>query len=158
MDRNIYLHFYWFRQVLLDHMGEFEIAGHPEMSREEATERYMFWAIQNRFLHTFGNPDPVAGIVLRPVNSEQLERIKTDYYGSLTEFDIAADTVFIDFMYAPGNYPFMIDFVSKCGYPLMAWTNARRGGFHVVPIERMSRTHPFESNGSETALEPLTYC
>jgi len=139
MDANPYLHFLWMRQVLFEHFGEFEIVGHPEMSREDALNSYMIWALKHRFMHTFGNPDPVAGIILRPVNPSQLEQIQTDWTKSFTLFDTNADTVWIDFMYAPDNIPFMIDFVKKCGYPKVTYHNAKHDKLETMAIEKLVR-------------------
>lgn len=139
---NPYLHFLWFRQILFDHFGEFEIIGYPELSREEAIGRYMLWAIKEGFLHTFGNPDPVAGIILRPVNYDQIEQIKTDWASSFTLFDRKADTLWIDFMHAPGNYSFMINFVSQLGRHYLAWHNTRRDKIRIAAIEDLKEHNP----------------
>jgi len=153
MDANPYLHFLWMRQVLFDHFGEFEIVDHPEMAREEALNLYMMWALKNRFLHTFGNPEPIAGIILRPVNPEQLEAIKNNWTESFTLFDMASDTVWIDFMHAPGNMFFMIDFVKKCGYPNVAYHNARRDLINIMPVEKIAAFSYTPARGP--VLQPL---
>jgi len=141
------------RQVLVDHFGEFEIVDHPEMSREEALNLYMMWALKNRFLHTFGNPDPIAGIILRPVNDEQLDQIKADWTKSFTLFDMSAKTVWIDFMHAPGNMAFMIDFVQKCGYPLVAYHNQRRSSMEIMKVEHLKNISYTQAQGP--VLTPL---
>jgi len=153
MDANPYLHFLWFRQVLFDHFGDFEIVGHPEMTREEALNLYMMWALKHRFLHTFGNPEPLAGIILRPVNDSQLEHIRSDWASSFTIFDVKAETVWIDFLHAPNNMPFIIDFVKKCGYPYVAYHNARRNGMKIMGIEHLVAISNTQAQGP--VLHPL---
>jgi hypothetical protein len=151
MDRNIYLHFFWFRQVLLDHYGSFEIAGYPEMIPLQAVTRYMNWAIFCRFLHTFGKPDPIAGIILRPVNEAQLVLIQAAPLEHFCEFDVHGDTVWIDFAHAPGNTPFLVDFVQKCGYPYVSWHNARRDHPVKFHVEHLCRVRPFRSGNGVQA-------
>jgi len=139
------------RQVLFDHFGEFEIVDHPEMSREEALNLYMMWALKHRFLHTFGNPEPIAGIILRPVNQRQLDQIQADWTTSFTLYDMDSDTVWIDFMYAPDNIPFMIDFVKKCGYPKIAYHNAKHDKVETMSVEKIFRLMAAKHG----TLEPL---
>jgi len=153
MDANPYLHFLWMRQVLFDHFGEFTIKDHPEMNREEALNLYMMWALKHRFLHTFGNPEPIAGIILRPVNPGQLDEIKKDWTTTFTLFDVGSRTVWIDFMHAPDNMPFMIDFVKQCGYPIVAYHNARRNGIKIMRVEDL--TIPSNTQAQGPVLTPL---
>jgi len=149
-----YAHFSWFRQLLLDNMGEFECEG---LTKQQFASRYMAWAIDHGFLHTFGTPLPVAGILFRRVNDLQLEEIHSRYHETLFEFDPNGKVLWIDFMHAPGNYPFMMNFISQLGADRLAWYHGKREQYQTIPIRHLHKVTPLFGTEKESPdkLEPL---
>ena len=120
----------------------------PGTTIREVVARYILWAIQNDVVHTFGNPDPVALLLIRRIDLAKLDYYMADYYGTFLEQDPDGDLTYVDFCYAPGNYPFIMRFLKSRGTPWIGWTHESTGKLHINPARVMPDFSTFGKNGS----------
>lgn len=138
-------YFDWFYDRILEMPGIGDVqawCGRVPLSTGLWVKTYMLWAVAHGFLHIFGDdPEkPFAGILWRPIESDKIDRYKLDYYDSLFEYDPDGDVAAVDFCYAPGHYPMIIDFLKATGLEHTAWFHAKTGKMHLVPIAKMPKS------------------
>lgn len=138
-------YFDWFYDRILEMPGIEEVhayRGGWRLSTREWVRTYMLWAVEHGFLHVFGyNPEtPFAGILWRPIESDKIDRYRLAYYDSLFEYDAEGDVAAVDYCYAPGHYPLIIDFLKATGLEYTAWFHSKTGKMHLVPIAKMPKS------------------
>lgn len=137
----ILIYYWWSRRVILEKYPELELLEFPEgMTKEDWVSLYLIWAIEQKVLHVFGDPQPKALILVRRLRSDKIDYYREDYIGRLMEQDESGDTAFVDFCYAPYSYPFIIKFLKSLGTDVIAWTRASTGRTHIV---RSGKMHAF---------------
>lgn len=132
------VHFLWAKQVFLSEQPEINTLIFPQgVTREEWVTSYLLWSVHHGFLHTFGTPEPEALILIRPLDLAKLDHYRAHYIETIFEFDQDGDVTYVDFCYAPGNYPFIIKFLKSCGTEFIAWTHSRTGKLYIKPASDM---------------------
>jgi hypothetical protein len=51
--------------------------------------------------------------------------------------DPKSDLVWVDFLYAPGHYSFMISWLKKAGFRMAGWQRRDNFRVHIVDLKRM---------------------
>lgn len=117
---------------------ELELLTFPDgMTKEDWVSLYLIWAIEQKVLHVFGDPQPKALILVRRLCSDKIDYYREDYTARLMEQDPGGATAYVDFCYAPYSYPFIIKFLKSLGTDQIAWTRASTGHTHIVQSEKM---------------------
>jgi hypothetical protein len=137
-------YFYWFEArvlALASHMKAVSVKDHPELTIEELLHRYMLWALSHGMLHVFGDAEdnPHSGVIVRPVDHRRIGWYQEDYYARLCDYDEGGDTAWVDFCFAPGNYPLIISLLVATGCKYTCWEHRTTGKFHLLPIARMPK-------------------
>ncbi len=134
-------YFDWFLDRIMEQEGsnEIECAGHPDWTARQTVRTYMVWAVSMGFLHVFGDdPEkPFAGIIWRPIESDKLDKYRMDYWRTVCQFDPNGDVAGVDFCYAPGYYPLIIDFLKSTGLKYTAWYHSKTGKLHLMQLDKM---------------------
>lgn len=137
-------YFDWFYDRVLEMPGIEDVrasCGNLLLSTRQWVRIYMLWAVQHGFLHVFGDdPEtPFAGILWRPIESDKIEDYNLAYYENLFDYAADGDVAAVDFCYAPGHYPLIIDFLKATGLKYTAWVHSKTGKLYLVPIAKMPK-------------------
>jgi len=126
----------WIRGILLLNnpaLQNLVVTGDAQMSPGEYIRKWSLLAFEKGFLWVFGETEPEAMCILRPINEELADKIRSDYYSTILDFDPEGDIAFIDFAYGRGFYPRFYQLVESTGRPRMAWVHRDR--VHVHPVK-----------------------
>ena len=134
----ILIYYWWARRVILEKYPNLDLVTFPDgITKEDWVSLYLIWAIQQKVLHVFGDPQPKAMVLVRRFKTDKIDYYKTDYSGRLMEQDPGGEIAFVDFCYAPYSYPFIIKFLKSLGTESIAWTRASTGQAYIVKSEKM---------------------
>ena len=131
----ILTHFWWAHQVLMTEYPDIEKMNiehyPPGTTIREVVAHYLIWAVMNQVLHVFGTPAPVALVLIRRLQLSKIDYYQDNYYPTFLEQDKDGDLTYVDFCYAPDNYPFIIRFLKSRGTQWIGWTHESTGKLHI---------------------------
>jgi hypothetical protein len=67
-----------------------------------------------------------------------IERIKDDYFGTITEYDPAGEITMVDYAYGPGHYDALLAVCKATRRDWLAWEH--RFGVHIERMDKMPRS------------------
>src|SRR6266436_163327 len=98
---------------------------------------WLTWALRHKFVYVEGNP-PCIGLIARPINREMIyNRSKYKIEDLLCLFDPCGDGVWVDFLWAPGQYNRAIELFKMTGKKWVAWEHRKTRMPHIRMIETM---------------------
>ena len=119
-------HIEWLTAKILEFdqsLWTLSVEDHPEMTIDQWISLRLDWGQKMGFVWFEFDRDnqPQKAVCMRPVNEEILERIASDYAGSIWEFDSQGQSVFIDFRVGEGSIPFAWDLCKLTGRKEVAY-------------------------------------
>jgi hypothetical protein len=98
---------------------------------------WIMWAVRNNFVVM--NSPPTYGIIARPVSWKLYET--TPKGEELWAFDLNGDALWMDFLWAPGQWGTVKEFLKISGKHWGGWEHRTTGKVHIVDIRKLISHH-----------------
>jgi hypothetical protein len=117
---------------LLDKVSQH--SNYPErFGNDNNLKIWLLWAARNNFVVM--NDPPTYGLIARPVSRELYEY--TAKGEELWAFDLNGDSLWMDFLWAPRQWPVVKEFLKISGKRWGGWEHRTTGKVHIVEIEKL---------------------
>lgn len=80
---------------------------------------------------------PAGAMIYRPV--PEFSELIEDPFVTVPQSDL----VWVDFLWAPGQYSFAIPFLKKAGFRRAGWNRRDNSKVHIVDLKRLPNSSPF---------------
>jgi hypothetical protein len=108
----------------------------PDQYRE-----WIGWVIQQGFVYLYPNP-PTLGLIARPVSMFQIEHYQRwSPLEQLYVYDHTGDVLWMDFLWAPGQYKELMKILKATGKKWGGWEHRKTQRPHFVEIEKLVSRH-----------------
>ena len=95
---------------------------------------WLIWNNRHGFIHLFGDP-PTGVIIWRPCDTFSLELAK------LTFFELAGECLWVDFLWAPEQWPTVSAWLISTGKRYGGWQRRENFKVHTVDIQKLCSRH-----------------
>jgi hypothetical protein len=103
----------------------------------EQYQEWIEWVILHGFAYLYPNP-PTLGLIARPVSMYQVEHyMQWSQLELLYLFDPAGEILWMDFLWAPGQYGQLMKFLKATGKKWGGWEHRKTQRPHFVEIEKL---------------------
>jgi hypothetical protein len=141
-------HLNWLFDKILQHSNYSERFGD-----NDNVKLWILWAVRNNFVVM--NDPPTYGIIARPV-SFNLYNV-TPKGEELWAFDHTGDALWMDFLWAPGQWSIVQEFLRVSGKRWGGWEHRTTGKMHIVDIHKLV-TRSIQPDPLRQRLQPLQPC
>jgi len=118
---------------------------------DEFLDSWIYHLAEHHFIQIFG--DCQGYMIFRPARLGWVFDADTDYFESLWCFDLAGEVVWIDSLWAPGNYAQVLKTLKWTAKPYVAWSHKDKLYFKV--IRELSGQVPSRREIAEAAVREL---
>jgi len=133
----------------LDWTKNITVMDHPEMTSEQWTKEWLTWMWNNHFAYVL--KDRSGYILWRPVTLQWIFDAGLDYFQTIQWFDWSGDAVWIDSLWAPGNYSKVLDLLRATKKTFVGWNHKK---IIVKRIDGLSGDKPILSQIRLTSSDP----
>jgi hypothetical protein len=95
---------------------------------------WLIWANRKGFIHVLGDP-PIGCVIARPCNGFSTEL--SDFFFSEED----GDSLWVDFLWAPHNWPAVRDFLISTGKLYGGWERRDNFKVHTIDIRKLCSRH-----------------
>jgi hypothetical protein len=108
-------------------------SNYPDLIEGGQWHRWIMWALKHNFV-LINNP-PTWGCIARPISKTLYEtRSDTKF---LWSFDSSGDWLWMDWLYAPGQWSTVVQFLIASGKRWGAWQHRTTSKVHLVDIKKL---------------------
>jgi hypothetical protein len=108
-------------------------SNYPELIEDGRWQDWVGWALHHNMI-VVNNP-PTWGLIARPVSRDLYAR--TPKEDLLYAFDLKGDSIWVDFLYGPGQWPAFLSWLKSTGKVWGGWQHRETGKVHIVEIARL---------------------
>lgn len=105
---------------------------------------WIIWNDQHNFIHLFGNP-PTGCVIWRPAPGFVFE------LADLTFFDLRGEYLWVDFLWAPHQWPAVCAWLLSTGKLYGGWQRRENFKVHTVEIKSLVSHHKHLGNRSRSS-------